>query len=181
MKKKTIELETDRLILRKFEITDASDIFKNYASREIVTKYLKWHPHKTIEATEDYLSKVVLPKYEEEYSYTWAIVLKETQEVIGCIDVVSKDLNAKKCTLGWVLSDNHWCKGLMTEAAKKVVEFLFDEGFVRIQSHHQIKNIASGKVMQKIGMNYEGILKKYDLDKFGELQDMKIYSIVQKL
>lgn len=68
----------------------------------------------------------------------------------------------------------------MTEAAQKVVDFMFDEGFVRIQSHHHVGHIASGRVMQKIGMEYEGRLKLADLDRYGKIVDCEIYAITKK-
>lgn len=180
MKRKTIKLETERLILRKFKISDAKDMYESYCSRDIVTKYLRWLPHKSVEDTIEYLREIVLPKYHQEYTYRWAIELKESKKVIGCIDIVYIDLSTKKCTIGWVLSDDYWSKGIMTEAAKKVVEFIFKEGFTRVQSHHHVENIASGKVMQKIGMTYEGRLRKYDLDRYGQIIDCEIYAIVKE-
>ena len=179
MEKQTIKLETERLILRKFKLSDAKDTFESYCSRDIVTKYLRWLPHKSIEDTLKYLTEIVLPKYEQDYTYCWAIELKETGKIIGCVDVHTKDLLTKKCTIGWVLSDEYWSKGIMTEAAQKVVDFMFEEGFIRVQSHHQIGHIASGKVMQKIGMTYEGRLKKYDIDRYGQIIDCEIYAIVK--
>lgn len=179
MKKQTIALDTERLILRKFKLSDALDMYESYCSRDIVTKYLRWMPHKSVEETIKYLSDVVLPNYKKEYTYCWAIELRETGKVIGCVDVHTKDLLTKKCTIGWVLSNDYWSKGIMTEASEKVIEFMFKEGFERIQSHHQIGNVASGKVMQKIGMSYEGRLKKYDIDRAGQIIDCEIYAIVR--
>ncbi len=179
MEKQTIKLETERLVLRKFKLSDAPDMFESYCKKDVVTKYLRWMPHKSVEETIKYLTDVVLLNYKKKYTYCWAIELKETGKVVGCVDVHTKDLSTKKCTIGWVLSDEHWGKGIMTEAAKKVVEFMFEEGFVRIQSHHQIGNIASSKVMQKIGMSYEGRLKKYDVDRYGKIVDCEIYAIVR--
>ena len=179
MYKKTIKLETDRLVLREFKLSDAREMFDAYTSKDIVTKYLRWMPHKSVEETTKYLKEVVLPKYEQEYTYCWAIEFKETGKVIGCIDIVSKDLTRKACTIGWVLSDDYWNRGIMTESAEKIVKFMFDEGFIRIQSHHQVENIASGRVMQKIGMSYEGRLKKYDLDRYGHIVDVDVYAITK--
>lgn len=180
MKKETIRFETERLILRKFELGDARDMFEEYCSKDVVTKYLRWQPHKSVHDTTKYLSEIVLPKYEQEYSYCWAIELKKSGKVIGCVDIVQKDMMTKKCTIGWVLGDDYWGKGIMTEAAKTIVKFMFEEGFVRIQSHHQVDNIASGKVMQKIGMTHEGRLKKYDIDRYGNIIDCEIYAITKK-
>jgi hypothetical protein len=61
MKKQTIKLETERLVLRKFKLSDAKDMFESYCSRDIVTKYLRWMPHKSIEDTIKYLTEIVLP------------------------------------------------------------------------------------------------------------------------
>ena len=179
MEKYTKNLETERLILRKFKISDAVDMYDSYCKKDIVTKYLRWLPHVSVEETIKYLKDVVLVRYEQKYSYCWAIELKEIGKVIGCIDIVDQNLSLKQCTIGWVLSDDYWGCGIMTEASKKIIDFMFEEGFVRIQSHHQIENIASGKVMQKIGMTYEGRLKKYDIDRYGQLVDCEIYSIIK--
>ena len=154
-------------------------MFNNYASHEIVTTFLTWQPHKTIEATKMYLSNIVLPDYEKEYTYRWAIVFKETNNVIGCIDVVRKDLDRKRAELGYVLSDYYWGNGIMPEAGKAVIQYLFEEGFVRIQAIHDIDNPKSGRVMQKIGMEYEGTLKKFEKCKDGSLRTCKMYAIVK--
>lgn len=157
----TVRIETERLILRRFTIDDAEEMFNNYASRDIVTEYLTWHTHKNVEETKQYLSTCVLPEYEKEDTYTWAIVLKRTNQVVGAIDVVSKNCDHRRAELGWVLSDDCWGVGLMPEAARKVLQFLFDVGFCRIQAKHDVNNPKSGRVMQKIGMTHEGTMKKY--------------------
>ena len=180
MEKKTVTLETERLNLRKFKLSDAKDMFESYCGRDIVTRYLTWMPHKSEEDTKEFLEKIVLPEYDKEYTYRWAIELKETGKVIGSIDVVDMSIRAKRCTMGWVIGDDYWNKGIMTEAAKKVFEFLFEEGFVRIQSHHQKENLASGRVMQKVGMKHEGLLRKYDINRSGEIVDCDIYAIVKE-
>lgn len=179
MEKRTIKLETDRLILRKFTIQDAQDMFDSYCSREIVTRFLRWLPHRTCEETSRYLDKVILSQYKQDYSYCWAIELKESGKVVGCVDIRSMDLSTMKCTLGCVLSDDYWQKGLMTEACKKIIEFMFQEGFVRVQSHCQTGNIASKTLLKKLGMTYEGTLRKYDIDRYGQIVDCEIYSIVK--
>ena len=154
-------IETPRLILRQFKIDDAKQMFKNYTSSEKVTEFLSWKAHKSEKDTIDYLNCVVLPKYEKDDYYCWAVVLKEINEVVGCIDVVKSD-QAKK----------------MAELGKAVLEILFNIGFVRVQALHHVDNPKSGRVMQKIGMTYEGRLKKITLDKDGKLVDCDIYAII---
>ena len=180
MEKYTTEIETERLILRKFKITDADDMFNNYCSHSVVTEFLTWQPHKSVEETKEYLKNIVLPEYDEDYTYRWAIVLKEINQVIGCIDVVKKNVVKQKVELGYVLGDGFWGKGIMPEAGKSVVSYLFEENFVRIQAIHDVDNPKSGRVMQKIGMTYEGTLRKYEKRSDGELRDCKMYAIIKE-
>lgn len=97
----TIEIETDRLILRRFRLSDAQNMFDNYTSRDKVTEYLTWYPHKSIKDTEEYLTNLVLPEYDKPNTYRWAIVLKENNQVIGCIDVVSSN-DGKRRAQTWL-------------------------------------------------------------------------------
>lgn len=173
----TKTFETDRLILRKATIDDAEDIFNNYAGRDKVTEFLSWQTHKSVETTKEYLEKAMLPRYNKE-NYCWYLVLKETNQVIGCIDVNKFDKNKKQAELGWVLSDDYWGKGLMPEAGKVVLEYLKSLGFIRICARHNVANLKSGRVMQKLGMKFEGILRKSDLDNKGNLIDMAYYSYI---
>lgn len=175
---KSIIFETERIILRPIEISDAENIFNNYASKDNVTKYLTWKSHKSLDDTVSYLQNFVIPDYQNEKTYRWAIVLKETNEVIGCIDVVRYDETKQRAELGWVLDDSHWGKGIMPEAGKIVLDYLVKEGFKRIQAFHDIENPKSGRVMEKIGMQYEGTLKKYAHSNDKQLIDVKLYAYV---
>ncbi len=170
-------LNTKRLVLRPFKLEDADDMFKNYTSHEKVTKFLTWNAHKTIDDTKKYLQEMVLPKYENLSTYRWAIVLKSTNEVIGCIDVC--DINEKnfRAELGWCLGDDFWGRGIMPEAAREVIKYLFSVGFKRIQAQHKHENTKSGRVMQKVGMKFEGVLRKYHLDNTSNLVDTDLYAI----
>ncbi|MBP3431629.1 MAG: GNAT family N-acetyltransferase [Clostridia bacterium] len=175
----TQTIETERLILRRFKIEDAQDMFENYANSEKVAEFVKWNAHKNVEETEEYLQNCVLPKYENPDNYCWAVVLKELGQVIGCIDVVGMDEKYLRAELGWVLGEKFWGKGYMPEAGKAVLKLLFDLGFVRVQAKHHLGNPKSGRVMEKLGMTYEGILKKYDHDKEGNLIDLKFWAITK--
>ncbi len=175
----TKTIETERLILRKFMLTDAKDMFNNYTSHDIVTQYLTWYPHKTLEQTKQYLYKFVLPEYEKCDTYRWAIVWKDNGQVIGCIDVGSSAESKRRAELGWVIGDEYWGKGIMPEAAKEVVKYLFNVGYERVQAIHDILNEKSGKVMEKVGMRYEGTLLKYNLNRDGVLKDCKMWAITK--
>ena len=175
----TKTFETERLILRKFEFSDAEDMFKNYTNDLDVCKFLTWAPHGTIENTKLYLSNVLLPRYEKQNEFVWAIVLKQTGEVIGCFDVNNFNERAKRMTIGYVLSKKYWGQGIMPETGKTLLPYLFSFDVERIQAWHDANNPKSGRVMQKIGMKHEGSLRKFDRNWSGELVDAEIYSIIK--
>ena len=179
MDNKSKIFETERLILRRFEISDAEDVFNNYCNNDNVTKYLSWKTHQTIDETKEYLNNVALPKYQKENSYLWAVVLKETNQVIGSIEASKVDTELKSIMFGWVLSEKYWGQGLMPESARVIRDYLFDEGFVRIWAYHNAENSKSGRVMQKIGMIHEGTLKKFSYDNKGNFIDCELYAITK--
>ena len=154
--------ETERLVLRRFEETDAENMFNNYCNDSEVTKYLRWKAHKTVEDTISYVKNFVLPDYNNEFTYRWAIVLKETNEVIGCIDVVEYDEKKKAVELGWVIGRAHWGKGIMPEAAKAVMKYAFETLNVpSIFISHAEPNTQSGRVQEKLGFKVIGRLEAY--------------------
>ena len=176
--KGTVILETKRLILRKFKIEDAQNMFDNWASNPNVTKYLTWGPHENIEITKLVINGW-LKGYEEDNYYQWAIELKEIGEVIGAIDVIRKNPQKYRVELGWVIGDEFWGRGIMPEAAKEVLKYLFNEGYKRIEAIHDVRNAKSGRVMEKIGMKHEGRLAKYEVNRDGVLVDCEMYAITQ--
>ena len=155
--KGTKVIETDRLILRPFTMADAEPMFRNWASDDEVTKHLTWPTHESVE-----ISNMVLSDWTSHYGepdfYNWAIVLKENgPEPIGNISVVHVKNSTLCATMGYCMSRAHWRKGIMAEALTALIAFLFDEvGFNRIEADHDIENPASGRVMQKSGMTFEG-------------------------
>jgi len=158
MRTGTKTLETPRLILRQFTLKDAHQMFKNYCNDFEVCKYVTWNEHGKVENTREYLKTFVF-NYADTELYRWAIVLKETSEVVGAIDAVKVDHENKLVEIGWVLAKRYWSQGLMTEAGKTIVAYLFDQGFEIIHAKFDARNIGSGKVMSKIGMYVSGLEK----------------------
>lgn len=164
-------IHTNRLVLRPFKEDDAKAMYKNWTYDERVAKYCRWHPHKSITETEDYLKMCLKSEY------SWAIVLKDSDEPIGAIEVVGIYDENKTAEIGYVLSYDHWNKGYMSEAFKAVIDELFSKGFIKITATHHIDNPASGRVMEKCGMNF--VCNDKGKAKFGsdELCDIKRYQI----
>ena len=176
----TQNIETKRLLLRKFKAEDAYPMFNNWTRDPENVKYLSWQAHKNIDDTYEILNKWIR-EYKNKDSYRWCITLKDANEVIGIIDVIEMIEIRSTCEIGYVISKNHWSKGIMTEALRAVIKYLFTKvNFNRIQARHDIDNPASGKVMLKCGMKFEGILRQHGLRNTGERCDLAMYSILKE-
>jgi ribosomal-protein-alanine N-acetyltransferase len=150
----TQTIETSRLILRKHELTDADDIFRNWVTDPEVSRFWSWQPHKNIDET-----KSLLADWIEEYSkpdtYHWIIIFKNISQAIGYIYLSEINDIDDSVAVHYALSRKYWNQGIMSEACKRVFQFAFSDLQVKtIHSRHHIDNSASGKVMQKCGMKY---------------------------
>jgi len=170
-------IETDRLILRRFELSDAQAMFDNWASDDEVTKYLTWPTHADVSETERVLGEWV-PQYSNDSFYNWAIVLKgRGPEPIGNISAVRWDKGGGVPVIGYCMGRRWWRQGVMTEALGAVIGFLFRQvGVERIESYHDVNNPHSGDVMRKCGMTFEGVRKQADRNNQG-VCDIGFYSI----
>lgn len=176
--KGTTEIDTERLLLRRFKDSDAETMFTTWANDPEVTRYLSWRPHGTLEVTKEIISSWINSYGNQEF-YNWAIFLKEAGKVIGSIGLVDLSDENQRCEIGYCIGKEYWNQGITTEALKSVIGFFFREVcFNRIQAKHYKDNPASGRVMQKAGMKYEGRLREYFKNKDGEFVDCDLYSIV---
>lgn len=144
-------IETRRLVLRKFTLSDAEPMYRNWASDPEVTRYLLWPAHESEEETKGIL-KGWIAAYEKPGKYEWCIELKEIGEAIGSIGVVMVNEKVQSMEVGYCLSCDYWHKGIMSEALSAVVEYLTNEvGARRIQARCDTRNPYSAKVMEKCG------------------------------
>lgn len=175
----TSELETDRLILRRFTMEDAELMYRNWASDENVTKYLTWPAHANVSVTRGVL-KDWIAKYSEADFYNWCIELKEIGEPIGNLAVVSHDDATDSATMGWCMGARWWGRGIMPEAGRAVLQYLFAEvGFNRIVAKHDVENRKSGRVMQKLSMVQEGTFRASGRNNRGVVDEV-VYSILRE-
>ena len=156
----TKRLETERLLLRRFAVSDTAAMYKNWASDPEVTRFLTWPVHEREETSRAVLEDWV-KGYENENCYHWAIVLKEYgAEPIGSISVVGRNDDIEMVDIGYCIGRNWWHQGIMSEALKMVIDFFFEDvGVNRIECRHDPRNPHSGMVMRKCGMKYEGTLR----------------------
>ena len=171
-------IKTERLILRRMKLSDAEDIFA-YAFDEELTKTTNWSAHKTIQDSENYL-RTMIKRYSYNQASEWCMVLRATGKVIGTCGFVSWVPKHYSGEIGYSIARKYWNMGLTTEAIRSVIDFGFNVVKLnRIEAKCKIHNIASERVMQKVGMQLEGIMREgmYVKDKFHSL---KIYSILLK-
>ena len=148
-------LETDRLILRAWEITDLDDFFE-YASVEGVGEKAGWEHHKSKDKSLEILKMFI------EEKKVFAIVLKENQKVIGSIGIeelseeLDKDLdNLVGRELGYVLNKDYWNKGIMKEAVSKVVDYCFNTLKLNfLMASYFNYNIASKRVLENLNFKF---------------------------
>ena len=156
----TKRIETDRLILRPFTMADAGAMYRNWANDPEVTKFLSWPTYKSVDDA-NFILDIWVPQYQDNTFYQWAIELKELGEPIGSISVVNFDDRVDMMEIGFCIGKNWWGQGIMTEAFRAVIDFLFNEvGVQRIEAGHDPNNPASGAVQRKCGLKYEGTLRR---------------------
>lgn len=174
----TPNLETERLILRPLKLSDAEEVFRNWTKDEEVAKYMPWDVHKNIEETNEWIISEV-ENIESENNYTWGIILKSTKELIGTISLLYK--KELRCySLGYNIMKKHWGKGITTEAGRRVIEFGINElKQKKFYCRHANENIASMKVMTKLGFEYYGE-SEYDSFSGSKHFEAKEYYLILK-
>ena len=175
--KGTQTIKTERLTLRRFTAEDAQQMYDNWAKDPRVTRFLTWEPHTSPEGTaalmREWAAAYIVPN-----NYNWA--MEYEGQCIGSFSVVRCSDRNESAELGYCMGFDCWNKGLMTEAARAVIDFLFGEvGCHRVVIRHAVKNPASGRVAQKCGLTYEGTERASFLSRDGEFLDIACYAILR--
>lgn len=163
----------ERMVLRPITLDDAADIYE-YAGDDKVTKYVTFDTHQSVADTKEsiaaYYINAPLGKY--------AIALKDTNKMIGAIDLrIEKE--AKTAELGYILNPKFQGKGYMTEAGKLILNFAFKELTLHSVFARYISiNEASGRVMERLGMHRDGLLRAQSEHK-GNIVDFVYYSLLK--
>ena len=171
-------LTTERLRLRKAKISDAEAIFRQYAQDPEVTRYVSWRAHKDLDETRQYMRMCQLA-WDIGKAFHWVIERNEDKQVIGMMIARVTD---EKWELGYVLARFYWANGYMTEAVQGLVHWaLKQKQIYRIWAVCDVDNIASARVMEKAGMQREGILRRWSVhpNLSPEPRDSYCYAIVK--
>ena len=151
-------IETDRLTLRVPAPPDAMSIFTGFSQDTEVTKYLTWRPHENIGQTDQFIAGCI-DAWKGAERFPCVIVLKSEDKPIGLVEM---RLNRFKAELGYVLARPYWGQGIMTEAVRAVVDWALSQPEIyRVWAFCDVENAASARVMEKAGMQHEGILRRF--------------------
>ena len=145
----TPTLETKRLILRKFTENDIEALFLILKDKKVNT-FLPWYPMKNLEQAKKFYEERYTFTYLKPQGYAYAICLKSDNFPIGYIKVDMEEPH----DFGYGLRKEFWHQGIVSEAAKAVVEQVKKDGLPYITATHDVNNPRSGNVMKKVGMKY---------------------------
>jgi ribosomal-protein-alanine N-acetyltransferase len=151
-------IATERLSLRVPAIADAGPIFAEYAQDSDVTRFLSWKPHQRVETVAAYLRQA-LSGQEKGGLWFWVITFKDSDRPIGMIHA---ELHDHRFNFGYVLTKRCWGRGFMAEAMRPVVEWALGQDRIhRVWSFCDVENRASARVLEKLAMQKEGILRRF--------------------
>ncbi|WP_323735741.1 GNAT family protein [Methanosphaera sp. ISO3-F5] len=175
----TQEIKTKRLTLRQFKKEDTTEVYQNYGSDKKITKYISWIPCNTPEKCEKFIEYNIKEYQDNPLHYSWTITYNN--QIVGSIAIFNVDENNNSGELGYSLGSQWWKKGIMTEAAKAVLDYAFNKAkFNRIYASCHEDNTASKKVMKKLDMIYEGKLREGQKNTDNTYSNLDLYSILKK-
>lgn len=170
-------LTTARLTLRPFIADDAFDVERLAGAREVADTTLNI-PHPYPHGGAAQWIALHGPAWIDGTGVTYAIVNNETGKLVGAVGLTIKR-EFERAELGYWIANAQWGRGYATEASEAILDFGFGTlGLHRIQAHHLVRNPASGRVMQKLGMQQEGI-ERDAVIKWGRHESIVLYSILE--
>ena len=172
------QLRTPRLLLRAIAVEDAEDMF-DYARSSLVTRYLSWYPHTDLASTKAFLA-TVKRRYRRGQLFDWAIVHTANEKMIGTVGFVSFSPKQNSAEIGYALHPDYWGQSITPEAVWAVLRFGFVTlGLHRIEARFMVENIRSRRVMEKVGMRFEGVARGSYL-RDGQYCDMGVCAILRE-
>jgi [ribosomal protein S5]-alanine N-acetyltransferase len=151
--------ETSRLRLRPPVVEDAAAIFNAYTQDAKVARYTTWSPHRSLDETRKFLERYCEAGRKAGTVFSWLMTMSEGGHAAGIIDF---RLTAGRAEVGYVLARRYWGRGFMTEAAGAVVEWVIAQPEIhRVWATVDLDNVASQRVLEKVGMVREGVLRRW--------------------
>ena len=150
--------ETPRLLARPPAVPDAQILFEEYASDPHVTRYLTWRPHQSAADTVDFLRRCERV-WSDGSAYPWSLWRKQDEAFVGLLEI---RVTPGAVNLGYALGRRFWRQGFMSEALTPVVQWaLAQPAIYRVWATCDVENIASARVLERVGMTREGVLRRW--------------------
>lgn len=172
-------MDKPNIYLREFEFEDWKAVHR-YASQEKACIYQPWGPNNE-DQTKEFLYKIIKDSLEEPHTrYAFAVELKGNGIVIGAGELNIRDEGNRIGEISYIINPEYWGRGYATEAAKLLLYFGFSSlNLHRILATCDPRNTASSRVLEKVGMKYEGRMREVLLIRDG-WRDSSLYSILEK-
>jgi [ribosomal protein S5]-alanine N-acetyltransferase len=171
-------LETSRLLLRPFALQDAPTLAQLAGRREIADTTISIpHPY-TEEQAQCWIADSA-DLYAQGKAIVFGMQLKEEGSLIGAVGLRDIDDEHSLAEMGFWVAVERWGQGYATEAARTALAYGFEQlGLNRIYAHHMVKNPASGRVLARIGMKQEALLRQR-VRKWGVFEDVVLMVILR--
>lgn len=172
-------LETERLIIRQLTPDDVHDCFAITSDPRVLAMMVVTERQTTIEQTKQYIADLCA-QYEKDNTGLWAVVEKGSKRVIGLCGLIEYKARFRRAELCYMFAYDVWGKGYATEACRAVADYGFTAmNLNRIEAPVDPENIASIRVLEKLGMQCEGLLRQRVICN-GEPRDRAFYGLLKK-
>jgi RimJ/RimL family protein N-acetyltransferase len=170
-------LETKRLILRDFRIEDWKAVH-DYAANPRTVTYVPWGPNSADQTIEFVRKSIEDASRPNRRTFELAIVLRDEDRLIGGAGLRLSGTPNRDAGMGYVVHPSFWGRGIASETASAVIEFGFRRcGLQRIWAECDPANTASARVLEKVGMIREGLLRQHKWYK-EDWRDSYLYSVL---
>ncbi len=150
--------ETARLRFRPPRMKDAQAIFEQYAQDVAVTRYLTWRPHQDVEETRTFLRRCQTV-WQDGSAYPWVIIRTADRQLLGQVEIRVRE---HRVDLGYGLARRYWGQGYTTEAVAAIMDWAWQQPPIyRIWAVCDVENHGSARVLEKVGMQREGVLRRW--------------------
>lgn len=182
-------IETERLRLRLPRVDDATIAYETWCSDPEVARYLTWSPHPSVEHTRAFLGRCVELWNEGRGHLPWIVERRRDARIVGMLGItleshprIQGDFEPHRSTMGYAFGRAFWGQGFATEASRAAIAATFSVPSIRrVWSVCDVENVASARVLEKAGMSFEGILRRYVLhpSRSDQPRDVRCYAIVR--
>lgn len=152
------QFRTDRLLLRRVVADDVTALYETYTTDPEVTRFLSWTTHESPGQTQEFVDHA-MTSWDDGSEFIWVLVPSDQNRPIGAVGAVAGPHGVE---IGYVLAQQWWGRGLMSEAVETIMDWLKQQpGTYRIWAYCAAGHERSARVLQRAGMSYEALLRRW--------------------